>query len=454
MLSVENPELHTLSSRFVTSFKSKLYRRVIRNFSVIFSANGAILALGILTVSINTRALGLSSFGTLIVIQSLSELFNRIASVQTWQAINAFGAPAVQRGDYWTLAKLHRFAFLLDCGGALLGSLSAVFAVLFFADILKLPPEAQSVALFYAASAVLLGSSASQGVMRLLDYFGLAMAIKVGGAVLLTLNALLLWATEQAFWIYVVSIAAISALSPLTTNLVAYFLIRKQINVTDEATTAIDLWRFFKFALAISGGGTLNVLRQRSEVLVISAVLGPAAAGLYGVAFRLANLVNRFSSAGQQSVYPELAKLIAADDRARASSLVLKTIGIGAVVGCCAILTIALTGEAILETLFGVEFGSASAPLLWLTVSTLTFTSLFAAIPYVQLTHGANRYFLINLMAIVPFGLGVVLGPRIWGLAGAGLGAVAFAITLAVLVALHFVAVPPNIAVAADRVAR
>jgi len=424
-----------------------LVRRLRRNFATVLTGNAAITVLGFATVSLNARSLGLTAFGTLLVIQSLTELFNRLASLQTWQAMNAFGAAAAEQGNYRSLLKQFRFGFMLDCIGAGLGTISAIVAVVLFGEALGVPPDARGIALFYTISALFLGCNAGLGLLRLLDSFGLAMTIQAAASMLLLANATILWATGQPLWVYVVTTALISITAPVGLNIAAYTLLmlRARSQSTTTGIAPLNKRAFLKFTLAASGDGTLNVLRQRGELLLVSSVLGPAAAGLFGVAYRLASLMNRFSEAGRQSVYPELAKLVSSGDRMRARRIVIKSMGFGLSVATVVIAIIAGFGAKILALLFGQEFSAAYVCLVWLSIATLGFAMLFAASPYVQLVYGAARSFSINLAASAVFIVAAWFGPMLLGLEGAGLGSLAFSFTFGALVLINlFLLKPPS----------
>lgn len=411
-------------------------KNIGHNFGKAFSGQSLVTLFSIGTLAINTRALGAHDFGVLVVLQSTSELVAMVFAFQTWQAIVRFGAMDLAAGDIGRLRERFWFGFKLDLAAAVVAALVTAGAALCWSGLFHLPQDRRLLGLVFAAGLVCGGTSASVGLLRVTGHFGRTFVIQVVGAAALCANAVLLAALHAPFPAYVISIAAILAATSLATIVTALLKIRKlESDRTREGIgrPTFDHKEFFRFSLATSASGTLNAVRQRGEALVVAALLGPAAAGLYAVAYRTASLLDRFAEAGRQSVYPEIAALVARGDQARARSVVAKISMLAATIGIPTFILTVLFGGWAVGLAFGDEYSAAHVNVIWLMMSSLIFASTFPLAVFIQVVHGAGRFLVLNAIASLFFLMGAVGGPLLLGTAGAGLGAALFAPALLLL---------------------
>ena len=80
----------------------------------------------------------------------------------------------------------------------------------------------------------------------------------------------------------------------------------------------------------------------------------------------------------EHSASPQLAKHYAAGNMAAFVGLLIKLVGLGALVGVAAVLVVCALGEPLLALLYRPEYGQYQDVLLWLTVGTgVTFMASF-----------------------------------------------------------------------------
>ncbi|GEM_PF-4119104 len=395
----------------------------------------SVSALNFVALGINTNALGVLLFGQLIVIQSVTELFSGIFSFKTWQSLNRFGAGDLAEGNYSRLRRRYLFALGLDFVAALAASLTAIVVFLFFIEAFGLDSELKWLGVVYAISAGFQIRSASVGIFRLTERFGIPIMFNVAEAAALVVNAAVLWWIAAPLEYYVYSIALIHVVTAIGVSLSGFIMVSR-LEKHEGVRNNSDFGRreFMGFALAVSATGTIGIMLRRGEVLIISLLLGPAAAGLFGVAFRGAYFLARFAEAGKISVYPVIAKLVANREIGEAKRTVLRaSLPVAGVALVIFLITIPF-GRMVLELVFGEEFGAAYPNLLWLMAGTLTNACLFAALPLIENTIGAGRILKFSCIAFVAF-LGASFGGLTQiGLPAGGMGGAAYFITLAALV--------------------
>nr|WP_319250258.1 lipopolysaccharide biosynthesis protein [uncultured Celeribacter sp.] len=405
--------------------------RIIRNFGMVLSGQGAVTVLGFLALSINSRALGMTDLGRLFLIQATCELISKLVAFQNWQSYIKVGADIEGRGS---LTRLWLYGLSLDFAAGFIASIIATVILLFAPEVIGLDPEIAHYGLLYAASLLLSGSETSIGVLRLFEAYGKVVWISILQAALLFGNAAVLAVLNAPLSAYLYTLPIIISASSIAMMFIAW----KQLRVRDTASLRrrfdiIAQRRFLRFAFGISASSMLTAMRQRGEVLIVGALLGPSAAALFGVAYRLAALFSRFAEAARVSVYPEFSRLVSAglfEDAVRLAFRLTRWASGGAF---AAMLVLALAGSPILVVLFGEEYRVAAPILMLLATGTAVYTCVFALGPLTQITFGSWRLFGFNLLAFVGFLCFAVLGPLMFGQNGAGAGAAAYSIVLALL---------------------
>ncbi|WP_156167411.1 lipopolysaccharide biosynthesis protein [Aurantiacibacter marinus] len=410
------------------------FQNLRRNFAKAVMETYAVSALNFAGLMINTNALGVLLFGQLIVIQSLTELFSGIFSFNTWQSLNRFGADDLEKGNYSKLRQRYFFALGLDFLAACTAAICAIVAFLFFIEVFGLDSELRWLGVVYGFSVAFHARSASVGIFRLLERFGIPIMFTVTEAAALAINAAVLWWIDAPLEYYVYSIAFIQVFTSVTLSACGLIMVgRMEKRGGYNEDKSFPKREFLRFAFAVSATGTVGIMLRKGEVLLISMLLGPAAAGLFGVAFRGAYFFARFADAGNVSVYPIIAKMAVSGEVAKAKDIVMRAtlpvVGVALVMFTAAI----LGGRPALEIIFGDEFGAAYPNLLWLAAGTLTNACFFAVIPLIDIVLGATRTFVFSIISFVSFLVASIVGLSVFGLPAGGVGTAAYFATLALL---------------------
>lgn len=412
-------------------------RRIAQNFGMVVSGQAVIMSMGFAALALNTRALGLDDLGKLFLLQAFCELVSKVVSFQNWKSFSKVGADIEKRGS---LKALWLYGTALDFGAASLSALLVASVLLTAPGLVGLDAETARLGLVFAVSLVFSGKGTSVGALRLLGAFGRSVAIDVLQACALLINAALLFALSAALPAYLLTIPAITACASVLTLAAAW----QKINAADTGMRDARFdkaarRRFLHFALGASATGSLNALRQRGEILIVGALLGSSAAALFGVAYRLAALIARFANAAQVAIFPEFSRMASAGQIEQAAGLAFKAMFWSAPAALAAVLGIMVFGADILTLLFGEGYGAAAPALVLLTIGAAIFSSGFALGPLVQISFGSWAFFRIALVAFGGFAIFAVLGPALFGLNGAGAGAVAYSTMLCAICAMVIV---------------
>lgn len=411
-------------------------KRIGRNFGLLLTGQAMVAGLAFVALGLNTRALGSEDLGRLFLVQAACELTSKVVAFQNWQTFIKLGAEDGE-GTADTMG-LWVFGVALDfLAGAIAAGIIAVVFV-FFPGVVGLDTETANWGLIYAASLLLSGTGTCIGTLRLYDRFGQVVAVNTLQAVLLLASAAVLYHLSAPLTAYLVAIPVIIAFCSVLLIVLGLRRILQQIPGPRRYWPATAERRaFLSFAFGVSASSSLTAFRQRGEVLLVGAILGPSAAALFGVAYRLAAVIARFAQSARISVYPEFSKMVAQNAFPEALALAGKLTRWTGLAGLAIIAAVVVAGGQVLALLFGAEFAKAYPNLVLLAAGTCIYTATFALGPLVQIAFGSWRFFTMNVIAFAGFMVFGALGPHLFGAAGAGSGAAAFSVILAALLAIQ-----------------
>lgn len=407
-------------------------KSIIRNFGVVMSGQFMVTGLGFLALSLNTRALSAEDLGRLFLVQATCELTSKVIAFQNWQTFIKMGAEG--NGVNRDATPLWIFGVSLDFAASALAALLSIVVLGLFPGLVGLDEETGRWGLIYAISLLASGTGTCVGTLRLYNAFGQVVAVNTAQALMLVISAGIMLYYKAPLTAYLVAIPLIAAAASIAMILLAWRKLRSNRNGSqtywpDRATRR----QFLGFAFGVSASGTLSAFRQRGEVLVVGAILGPAAAAFFGVAYRIASLIARFGNSARVSVYPEFSRMVADGGFHDAAALAFRLTRWTALVAVLGMTAVLFASGDILALLFGEEFRNAAPNLVLLALGSSIYACTFAFGPLVQIAFGAGRFFIFTLASFAGFLVFAALGPYYFGQSGAGAGAVVYSLVLAVL---------------------
>jgi O-antigen/teichoic acid export membrane protein len=351
-------------------------RRIRRNFGIVFGGNVAVAALGMITLALNARALGVAGIGVLALIMTIATTIDRVFAFQNWVPLIKLGSEALQARDSRRLSQLTIVSLLFDAFAAIAASLSAMLLVLLAGEKLGIPSNHIGPAAIYMAVLISGVSDTPIGLLRLYDRFATITSIQLSSAATGCALAACLFATGAPLTAYIFGYAILAGLSNVA--MLAFGLrIAIQSGVFIHLRGITDLWRgagrdFWSFSWVMSLSGTIYVVRENAPVLVLGPLLGPAAVGLYHVAARIAGVLSMLMTAANHAFYPEAARLAATRRYPELTWFAIRAgsfcgaIGIAALVGAFAL------GDWLLLLVGGSAYLAAYPP-LWLLIVAYCF---------------------------------------------------------------------------------
>ncbi len=310
-------------------FEDDVFRRLFINAGKLLSANAVAAVLGLVATVLTARALGPQDYGILALVLVYQLAIARLVTFNAWQAIIKFGSEALHADDRSGLRQLVKFGFTLDIASAFVGTVLAMALAGPVVGLLGWDPSVRPLLVLYSVL-ILFGLSGTPiGVLRLFDRFDLLSYTAVLGAVARLAGVAWCLATRQALNGFVLTYLITGVIGELYQVVASLGVLRKQ-NVTGIIHQPLGDIRgrfpgIVDYVWTTNVNSTIRMMSREADELILAALTTPAALGLFKVAKQLSQVLPRLLDPLYQSIYPELARLWAADRRKAFLSLIKRT---------------------------------------------------------------------------------------------------------------------------------
>ncbi len=293
--------------------ENKLFRRVVKNSSYLFSATGISAALSMIQGILAARLLGVEAFGVLGAITAFTSVINKFISFRMGELVVKYVSHYTEEGEPTRAAATFKLAALVE----MLASIVAFALAWILAPLgaLLLAKDSGTTGLFHIYSLIILANLIGESAMGLLqtnDRFRRVAVVQLVQSIC-TLTVIVLVFFMQG---------------DIRGILFAYIL-GKIVGALGFTLSAIQQanrswgggwWRtplsqlraqtreLAKFAVSANISASLSLITKDSEVLWVSLFRSPTEAGYYKLALALANMVQMPVSPLPQATYPEIAR--------------------------------------------------------------------------------------------------------------------------------------------------
>lgn len=401
-----------------------IFRRIGRNAGMLF---GGRLAFGLLNLGssvLAVRAVGLEGFGVIILLQAYVRLISGLLKFQSWAAVTKFGADALQSGKHDDFRRLIGFTLRLDILGLATSVGLAMLAAPYAAPWLGWSEEIAGFAVWFALTIPFITAATPTGMLRLFDRFGVLVRQHALNAIVRFIGVLIVYFASLEFQALILAWAAGSLVSGLYIWSVAFsearsrrLLPRMWGRWSKLSAGFPNIWRF---VVVMNLTSLMETVLMHATVLVVGGMLGPTAAGLFGVVKQLTESLNRFSSLLGPVVFPEFAWLEAKGDRKAIGKLLWRMLFISSAILGAFCLFLLFASEWVL-LIFAKEAVVASPLLVAMGVGA-AFMALGFALEPAMLTIRKERALLFSAITSTILFCGMLfLFISQFGLLGAGL---------------------------------
>lgn len=423
-------------------------RSRLANIAHLLSGNAASAAIGLAAVALTARGLGAADYGILALVLAYSRAVERLITFQSWQPLIKYGAAldgpdCIDNRDTIDRKRaLFKFGLVLDIAGALLAWAVAVAIALVAAPYMGWSDRTLQVVLIYSLVLPFNLNGMATAVLRLFGHYRTAAYGPVGGGLLrLALCAVALASGAglvafTAIWMVTQIVGALAVLA-LAFRILDRNGVRNILGAP-LAGVARQFEGIWSFAWSSNLSLTLRSSANQFDVLIVGALAGPAAAGLYHIAKRVGRLAEQVSTQVQAVVYPDFARLWAAGAVAAMRRAVWQVEWLLVLTGLAGVAILAFAAAPLLRIMAGPDFGGA-APLVVAQMVAVTLAMAGSGARSALLAMGRQRQVLVATLAgtVAFHATTLVLVPRI-GAMGANIAHIVMALIVSAALLVGF----------------
>ncbi len=323
-------------------------------------ANALLMLIG---TTIAARSLGPASFGIFALVLTIGRFSERILRFESWQPLIKFVADEEISGSPQRQAQLFLYGLLLDVVCALLAAGFSIVAGYLLMPVLDLASEQLVLVAVYAVAIAVNIRGMPTAALRLAGRFRTlayvqmltsVLRIVLAGLALIQgasiLDFVLIWTLAQAIdsllflWLGLRALRKLGVPSPLTAS-----------------------WRgmgrnfpgFIRFAALTNVSSSVRTLTQEADTVLVGALAGPAAAGFYHIAKRIAKVAQQVGAQVQAVLYPDMARMWARAEIGRFRHLTSRIQLSLAAISLTMLAACWLVGSFAIGTVFGTEYAAA-----------------------------------------------------------------------------------------------
>jgi O-antigen/teichoic acid export membrane protein len=401
-----------------------LLRRLFKNAAVLFSGNMAASLLGLASLALTARALGVEDFGVLVLIATYVMVVDKLVNFQSWQAVIKYGADALEEKKDQDFKSLVKFGFMLDGATAILGTLIGASAAWFVGNWRGWDEQHVLMAALYSIVILFHIQGTPTGLLRIFNKFNKVAYQQAIAAFIKLLGVSIAFFSGAGLWMFLLVWGIVDILGKV---LLVYFAWQelKQRNyrsilgskVSGIAQNFPGLWGF---ALTTNINSSIRMTSRELDIMIIAAILSPAAVGLYKIAKQFSLVIQKTIDPLYQSIFPELARLYAKGEVKEFVRFGLRSSLLAGLFALGVWFFFYFFGELVIGLIVGNEYLDAIGVMLWYMMAIVVATVAFPLQPAMLSMGRPHTTLWVHLAATAIYFTALsILLPSI-GLVGAG----------------------------------
>ena len=420
-----------------------LRSRLSRNLSWTFGSQLFISIAAVVTLFITARALGPAGLGILALVESFVRIVDLILRLEPWQAVIRYAIQAQHRGDTAAFLRLIKLSVLIDAAGGVLAGVVCMVLAPFVAPLIGLPEGVGEEYIWVMALGLFFSFRPTAiAVLRIFDRFDRLAWVDIISALVRLVLTVVAWLGGLGIWAFLVILLVQSLLDGLLAFAVALHELRKRGHhgaLTAQGLAALrENPGFLRFLWNSNFNVILRQSANRFDVLVLGAMMSPAAVGVYQLGKRVMNRLTKLAGPLRQTIYPELARLWDKGKIHQFNRLVLIFSASILLLQLVIAVPFMLNMERVIAVLFGPAFAGAGPVMNILLISAIIFASGVALNPAL-LAMGKDRMLVrVTMLSTLLFALSFLPFVHFWGVEGAAASNLIFNLTWTIGCALAF----------------
>ncbi|MFW6015711.1 MAG: lipopolysaccharide biosynthesis protein [bacterium] len=398
--------------------KEESFKKLIKNTVTLLIGDTGASIINMISIMLILKIIGAEGYGIMVLIQTYALTIDKLLNFQSWQAFIKYGAMALEEKDHNGFKKLIKQGTILDISTAILGTLVAILIVGIVGSYFNWNNSMILYSKLYSVVILFHFSGVPIGILRIYNKFKYFSIQKLAVSLVKLVGIIFAYFFKLDFYAILLINLITDIIGHILLIVIAYTVLHKN-GISKWWNQRVKIKNnFFYFALWTNLSSTLTIPSKQLDVFIVSSVLSVEMVGIYKGFKQIASMVGRLVNPIYQSIYPELAAIIAKNDSRSAIKIAIKTSIIISIVIIPLIAISGLSSPLWLEILFGEAFAQNwfyfFVFLVYVGLDTLTapIHPLFNALGYVK-----QKFFIMGLGNIVYLFLAWVLGTK-FGLIG------------------------------------
>lgn len=400
-------------------------RRALRNAGLLLTGkvSAGLIQLG--SFALAARGLGLNDFGIFSMLLAQVQLLTGIAAFQSNHAIVRYGVEHLRTGNRRAFQALIKAGTLLDFGAAILAMVATILIVPFIANYLgwnhDISRAAQLISLLAFTNAI----ATPKGMLRLFGRFDLLTQHTVVTPIARLAGVAICYATDASLTSYIVFWLIAGLIGAAVALWLGWREARRRdlLHGLDGSLRGLTrenpgIWRF---TIISNLNSSMQLIPDQLSTFLVGVMLTPAAAGLFKIARELGTAFAKPVELLNQSVYPDVARLVGMGEWQRLSRTVRHAGLLAAGTSILAAILVAAGGRTLITMVFGSEFISAQTVLLLIAIATSITVLVFAVDPVLYALGKPSRSLATTLTASFVFTAALLYCLPRYELFGAGI---------------------------------
>ncbi|MET0364214.1 MAG: lipopolysaccharide biosynthesis protein [Sphingobium sp.] len=413
------------------------FRSRMTSIGHLLSGNFMNAGIMLLSVAIAARTLGPHTYGIMVMVLTFGRTVERILRFESWQPVIKFAADHEEQNDKERLSQLYLYGLILDVGAACLAALATVALATAAGRFFGLSAEHVELVAIYSVALCCNINGMPTAALRFAGRFRtLAYAQVFANVLRIGLAAV---CASQGYGLigFLIAWTVAQVLGQILFIILGFNALAAQHIPNPLGAEWRGLSRrfpgFLSFAWSTNMSTTMRTFTQEADALLVGVLAGPAAAGMYHIAKRMAKVAQQAGAQVQAVLYPDMARIWVQRDFATFRSMILQIQWALAAIGVCALTAGYLLGDIIIHAAIGEAFADAY-PLL---LTQLVAVSLYLhAAPSRAALLAMGEHRVVMRIAIgstmLFFAVAFTLIPHI-GAMGANIAHIALGLTTAIL---------------------
>ena len=316
---------------------------IIKNTLIMFSGQTIASIIGFFNTFLVLRSIGLEGNGILAVAANYVGMFNGLFNFQSYNAMIKFGADALEKNDMPQFKKYLKQAVLQDVLTAILAFVVGYICIDYVSIFFNWDSQMIGYIKLYLLIIPFNISGSINALIRLNNDFVVGAKIGIQMTLVKTFLLIIGIVTKSNFTYYVILeiIMSIISSSLYIKSAIKYLKLNDCMDFL-KVKTGFDK-EFTMFNLYNNIVSTLDMPTGQITIFIINKLLGVSEVGIYNVISKFGYLVTQVTGPLTQSLFPELSKIVAKDDKEGAFGIVQKiliyTICGGSAVGVFSLIT-------------------------------------------------------------------------------------------------------------------